>query len=385
MPSIVLPSDSAGGISILRFVAKQFPHLGAYQAESIFEKDVNDKYGIRGKKRTVRLKLAPDSSIRFPWENGTAKVSRKVETLVVGCGDLGAKKFDTVTLSSKDLDRGVLKKLLVLSYEKHDERSNKKMVSLKMYNGTYWDARGLLPKRHPATVFLPEDQLNKLYTALERFENEEETYHRYQIPYKQVILLEGPPGTGKTSLVYTIASKFQRDLYMLPITNDTDDYALNNALAGIAPGSVLVLEDIDSLFKDDSVMVKPRVTLSGITNALDGLARIDNLWIFLTSNHAERLPAVLLREGRVDHRLGFDFIKTPEIERMVSMFFEDKSSDPDIANLITTLGEKATRHKLVASAILAFLFKLRDLSAAELIQKSNELVAKPESGNSMYL
>lgn len=390
MPSIILPSESPAGVSLLRFVAKQAESTqqGDYQAENIYEKDINDKYGIRGKKRTVRLKLAPGSQLSFPWENGTVTVSRQVEEQVVGCGDLGPKKFDVTKISSENLSRTVLKKLLVLSYEKHEERSTKKTVSLRIYNGTYWDARGHLPKRHPATVFLPEAELNALFTQLERFENEKETYHRYQIPYKQVILLDGPPGTGKTSLAYTLASKFQRDLYLLPLTNDSDDYALLNALSSIAPGSVLVLEDIDCLFKTEEGALKPRITLSGITNALDGLSRIDNLWIIITTNHASVLPAVLLRKGRVDYRMTFDSIKAAEVERMVGMFFEERTEDPDISHLKRLLGERAQRSRLVASACLAFLFNHRDDSASTVISKLDELVELPASSPSkgaMYM
>jgi len=378
--SIVLPSESPAAIALLRYVAKADKAGGQYQVESFYEKDINDKYGIRGKKRTLRLKLAPETVVQLPWEEGSVYITRRQETQVVGCGDLGPKKFDCTYLSSEDLPRAALKRLLIHCFERHEERSTKKMVSLKIFNGTFWDARGLLPKRHPATVFLPEEQLKRLYEQLERFEQDKETYHRYQIPYKYVILLEGLPGTGKTSLAYTVASRFQRDLYLLPITNDTDDYALNNALASITPGSVLVLEDIDSIFREDTVLVKPRITLSGITNALDGLARIDNLWIILTSNNAGRLPPVLLRKGRVDYRMTFDVIQPPEIARMVGMFFEERPNDPDIERLSKALGDRALRQKLVASTCLSFLFNLRDLSAGEILKQLDTL-SNPATGS----
>lgn len=385
MTVIVVPSDSPAAIALLRFVAKTVDDSGAYQIDGIYEKSVNDKYGVRGKKKTFRWKLAPDTRITFAWEEGEVAVYRKVEEKVVGCGDLGPKKFDSTYVESANLPRKALKRLLVHCFEKHEKHSTQKMVSLKIYNGTFWDSRGLLPKRHPDTVFLPKKDITELDQMLEKFIQDKEIYYKYHWPYKLVVLLEGLPGTGKTSLAYTVASKYERDLYVLPITNDTDDYALNNALASIAPGSILVLEDIDSLFPPENVLIKPRITLSGITNALNGLSQIDNLWTFLTSNNNERLPAVLVRDGRVDYRIHFDFIQPPEVEGMVRMFFEEKSDDPDLPRLIKTLAERAQKKKLVSATCLAFLFKLRDESAATILTHLDKLSpTASQTESSMY-
>lgn len=43
-----------------------------------------------------------------------------------------------------------------------------------------------------------------------------------------------------------------------------------------------------------------RVTLSGLLNALDGVASAEDRIIFMTTNHVEHLDKALIRPGRVD-------------------------------------------------------------------------------------
>lgn len=363
-----MSSDSPSGIAILRYAARQ-SQSGAYEAGNLYDKDTNDRFGFRDKKRTFNLKIAPNSTVLLQWENEDVLIERSREDKVVGCGDLGPRKFDTVTISS-NLEKKAIQRLLAHAFAVQEERSTKDMVSLKIFNGTFWEARGSLPKRHPDSLFIPAEHMTELFENLKAFENDKELYHRYQIPYKYVVLLEGLPGTGKSSLAYTIASEFQRDVYSFPLTNDTDDHHLNSALASISPGSVLILEDVDSLFREQSSLTKPRITLSGITNVLDGLLRIDNLWIVLTSNDVGQLPPVLMREGRIDSQIRFEHIRPTEVEAMVRKFFQERQDEPvHIDYLVAEMRKIVNKKKMVASKCIAFLFKHRHESAKTILEK----------------
>ena len=61
--------------------------------------------------------------------------------------------------------------------------------------------------------------LDNIYKSVGNFLHEDtrDKYLHYGIPYKNVYLIYGPPGTGKTSLIRSICSNFDCDLFVLPI------------------------------------------------------------------------------------------------------------------------------------------------------------------------
>lgn len=170
-----------------------------------------------------------------------------------------------------------------------------------------WYRRNDLPLRDPATVKLPGDQMQRLIDDVEEFRLAEPAYNRLGIPYHRGYLLHGPPGTGKTSIARAIATHFGMDVYYLPLSDLTKDSKLLQLMSGPVPGSMLLLEDIDVLHATrdreadaDSGDEKDRVSLSGLLNALDGIASPHGLLTVMTTNHLDRLDPALIRSGRVD-------------------------------------------------------------------------------------
>lgn len=351
-----MPTESSSATGIHNFVGK-FLKRGKMHIDGIHEKDENDIYGTRYKKKTIKIKTPLDGSKQeIEWRGKNFKVWRTVEPKVVGCGSSGPKKYDLTYISSNNASIENMKEFIIENHDKNRIQSTKKMISLKIYNGAYWDSKGLIPKRSVDSLFLPKNDIDKIFTVLDEFISEKSEYFRCQIPYKKVILLEGIPGSGKTSLIFVIASYYQRDIYILPLTNETSDYTLLNALSIVRPGSILILEDIDSIFSDS----QSQVTLSGITNILDGLSRIDDLWIFLTSNNKNEIPDVVLRDGRIEHIVHFDKIMKDEIVRMVDFIFAEKLSEKEKLQIVSKIHSMSKMKDIAASSCHYFLFEHRN-------------------------
>ncbi len=123
-------------------------------------------------------------------------------------------------------------------------------------------------------------------------------YASLHVPYRRGVLLHGPPGNGKTSLIRLIGSRLPRvpGFILRPGAGfDADDLtAVIRRWTTHAP-AILVIEDLDWLLKT--------VEVSTFLNLIDGIesSATGGLLLMATTNHPEKLdPAVNNRPGRFD-------------------------------------------------------------------------------------
>jgi chaperone BCS1 len=127
----------------------------------------------------------------------------------------------------------------------------------------------------------------------------------YGIPYKRTYLFEGKPGTGKTSLIFSIASMLKMNIGIVNFGPDMDDAAFMNAISTLPENYILLLEDVDALFIERSSTSKSYLSFSAMLNTLDGMGRKHKLITFITTNYVDKLDKALIRPGRIDYILSF--------------------------------------------------------------------------------
>jgi hypothetical protein len=226
--------------------------------------------------------------------------------------------------NSRDLVRSRFKKYR----EKSDETVR------VYYFKDYWYLFSKIPKRPIETLYLKEGQLDKIINNITDFfsENERNDYLSFGIPYKNITFLYGIPGSGKTSTINTIASNFNCDIYMLPLSTDMDDSHLVDAFSNVNSEcsergkeknrKVIVIEDIDCIFnerkKGDSN--KNGITLQGLLNCMDGFTCIEGALLFITANNPETLDNAVIRSSRVDFKLELGNADKYQTENMYNRF-----------------------------------------------------------------
>jgi chaperone BCS1 len=197
-----------------------------------------------------------------------------------------------------------------------------------------WRKVAVRGPRPPESMILAEGLFERLAADVRGFLDARGWYGSLGIPWKRGFLLYGPPGNGKSSLVLAIATMLGCDLYLLNLANAAvDDESLPALLSQVPCGSVVLIEEIDTLFdqREKTREGASRLTFGGLLSALDGPASQEGLLLFMTTNHPEKLDPALVRPGRIDLQLAIENPTPRQVQRLFERFYPQAA--PHLAHL----------------------------------------------------
>jgi mitochondrial chaperone BCS1 len=249
--------------------------------------------------------------------------------------------------------------------------------------GFDWVPLGEPRKKRPIdSVVLDEGVKESIVADVKDFLERQKWYVDRGIPYRRGYLLFGPPGSGKSSFIQSLAGHLDYSVAMVNLSEMgmTDD-KLAFLLTKLPPRSILLLEDADAAFvnrkqREADGYSGASVTFSGLLNALDGVAAGEERIAFLTTNHIDRLDPALIRPGRVDMMTRIGEATRYQAAMMWDRFYgdidQDRSGRESFLTRLEELGlfgngtteETANRHTSTAAIQGLFLFNKDDMRAA---------------------
>jgi hypothetical protein len=211
--------------------------------------------------------------------------------------------------------------------------------------------------------------ISEIKNRIDLFSNNIQWYKDRGIPHTLGILLHGPPGTGKTSMIKSIAKGTDRHIINIKLRDTTSKKQLFNLFFSekikLRDGNkndevvvkqnkrIYVLEDIDCLTsvvldrsltinneikipkngmnineynpnkEDDSEQCdeNDNINLSFILNLFDGVLETPGRIIIMTSNYPEKLDKALIRPGRIDINVNLSYCDKDMIVNMFNDFY----------------------------------------------------------------
>ncbi|MCJ1382032.1 hypothetical protein MMC17_005144 [Xylographa soralifera] len=313
---------------------------------------------------------------RFWHEGRYFELKRETKQMMVtsGWGGNMLKDEETIRLTCVGRSTQPIKNLIKECQDRYfDKKSSRTIVrrpatkELRSRGRNPWTKVATRPSRPMDTVVLEHDQKEQVLADINEYLHPASPrwYANRGIPYRRGYLFHGPPGTGKTSLSFAIAGVFGLDIYCISLLEPTlTEEDLGLLFNNLPRRCVVLLEDIDSagLIRRDEVSEvvekSPKdkedsnanigheiakavqksiqkesdknknnqqgISLSGLLNAIDGVASHEGRVLVMTTNYPDKLDDALIRPGRVDMKVAFRMASRSQIRKLfVRMYSAD--------------------------------------------------------------
>lgn len=190
------------------------------------------------------------------------------------------------------------------------------------------------------TLFFDDNVSSKITDHIDKFLSNETIYKDRSLLYKTGILLYGAPGTGKSSLVTAIATKYNYDLISIDMgtfaTLDTN--ALVESINADNSKYVVLLEDIDAVVKSRTAKdadKEDKSIINKLLQLLDSTSSPTNVIFVATTNYVEVLDEAITRDGRFDLKVEVKELSVNNIDKMCKSFDLKDSEIKEIKDHIT--------------------------------------------------
>lgn len=202
------------------------------------------------------------------------------------------------------------------NFEEENQKKSSKII---------WSSFCIQTNKNFSNTILSESVQKNLVDDLYEFVQNEDYYNTKGIPYKRGYLLYGVPGTGKTSIIKSIASQYGMDIYLVNMGDVTTEKELLSIFQGMRNNNgyhIVCFEDIDRCAFLYDKYHRNNNLVRTFLNELDGVIETPKRITILTVNDKsviENTPA-LCRPGRLDKQVELGYCDADQVCRLYNHY-----------------------------------------------------------------
>ncbi|UKZ72736.1 hypothetical protein TrVFT333_000370 [Trichoderma virens FT-333] len=289
-----------------------------------------------------------------------------------------------------------------------------------------WQQVARRPVRAMSTVVLDSSEKHDILADVNEYLHPwtPRWYASRGIPLRRGYLFHGPPGTGKTSFSFALAGVFGIDIYVISLQDaGVNEEDLATLFTKLPRRCIVLLEDIDTaglrrdlssesddktensedkgkkekkekkkkkkhnttsdtsdsesesegLRKKDAAKKNPvavdGISLSGLLNAIDGVASHEGRVLIMTTNKPEALDEALIRPGRVDVQVRFSNASSIQAGELFHRMYEvSRQNETTKMTVVGELPDKSNEQP----AAMHDAEELEEITADEMKEISEE-------------
>lgn len=278
--------------------------------------------------------------------------------------------YEMLSISVVARNNSILKQLVLQAKKEYEAEAVHRIQIYFADSYGSWRYTDSRHKRPLSSIVLNPGVKEMLVADAKDFLKSEKWYADRGIPFRRGYLLYGVPGSGKSSLIHALAGELMLDIYVVSLSSSwINDSTLTTLMGRVPSRCIVLLEDLDAAFTRSVTRSKDKdkdkdkkksdsksdneeetttsssrsrrsrnkenlsdvntLTLSGLLNALDGVAAAEGRILFATTNHLDQLDPALCRPGRMDVWIEFKNASKFQAEHLFRNFFP--SSDAEMA------------------------------------------------------
>lgn len=204
--------------------------------------------------------------------------------------------------------------------------------SFYIYEKDIWEKLNIHAKKTFKNLFIDDQIKVQIKKSIKKLVDGT-VYEKFGLARRLGFLFYGVPGSGKTSLIFAIANKYNRNIYNINLSVPRESFI--KQIINIPTGSLVVFNDLDIMKstnyqeaitetekkEKDETKKSEMITLKDLLEILDGYTYLYNCIIIMTTNRIEKLSPALIRPGRVDYKIEFGLATNEQIHNVLKYYY----------------------------------------------------------------